>query len=182
MLQDPGSKEASIGWENGSGQAQDPRFGGLSLCHFTPGCGSSSDLWLPPSCPAPVVRRPFSLGGRRSDSGCVRWAGRRGRVGGRAAGAACHKGKGCLAAPAPRAGDRQGRGVHRWEPAWWGAGMCSSGWAASLLAVGAERRGLGEGCVKSLSELLSNNFPVEEESSGLLACICRIPSTAEEAE
>lgn len=60
--------------------------------------------------------------------------------------------------------------------------MCSSGWAASLLAVGTERRGLGEGCVKSLSELLSNNFPVEEESSGLLACICRIPSTAEEAE
>lgn len=65
----------------------------LSLLSF--GC---CDLWLPPSGLAPVVRRPFSLGGRASDS-----------VMGGAAGegewldcyGSCHKGKSCLAVHAP---------------------------------------------------------------------------------
>lgn len=105
--------------------------------------------------------------------------GGRGRAGGRAVPAACHKGKGCLAAPAPGGG--RGSEPHRWEPAvvgrWWGAGTCSSGWAASFLAVGAEGRAWG----KVVSNADWNRVAEEQVSyggggqvSGLLARILRV--------
>lgn len=71
------------------------------------------------------------------------------RAAGLPAPAACHKGKGCLAAlPCPLGEVQVGKGTVQC----WGAGMCSSGQAVSLPAVGAEGGGWGEGSVKSGSE------------------------------
>lgn len=82
--------------------------------------------------------------------------------------------------PLPLGGGR-GSEPHRWEPAvvgrWWGAGTCSSGWAASFLAVGAEGRAWG----KVVSNADWNRVAEEQVSyggggqvSGLLACILRV--------
>lgn len=91
----------------------------------------------------------MEAGGRRSDSGCVRWAGRwRGLL-------ACllpqpaTKGRAAWLPCLVPLGEVQ---VGRGSVQWWGAGMCSSGQAVSLPAVGAEGGGWGEGSVKSGSE------------------------------
>lgn len=135
------------------GLAWDSRFRELYVCCLNGGCGSSSGLWLPPAWPGRVVRRPFSLGGRRSDCGCVRWAGRHGRAGGRAAPAACHKEK-----EGPRAAGQRGH-THGSEHWCWGTGLCSGQAVSSLPAAAG-----GRFCqIWIRIELLSNNFPVEEE-------------------
>lgn len=105
VLQDCASEEILTGWQRvRDAGTPNPES---STCLPSSHRRSSLDLCLPPSCPAPVVRRPFSLGGRRSDSGCVRWAGRQGRANGWAAPAGCHKGAvGC-----PRATGRQASGM-----------------------------------------------------------------------